>query len=365
MRIAMIGTRGLGTYYGGIERCLDELCPRLAAMGHEVDIYAQLDSPTSALPGVRNLPTRSFGGKHLSNLSRSMLATARAMRRYDVLHFHATGPGILSAATRIGGQPSVVTVHALDQQREKWGLAARTALSLAEKSLVHNASELTVVSENLRRYFRGRYDLPVDLVPNGFPAVVPVPPGLLLARHGLAPRSYLLFASRLTPEKGCHDLITAFNATPTHLKLVIAGGNGAQDYIAQIHALADPSRVVFLGHLQGHELGEIFSNAHTFVLPSYIEGMSLALLEAIAYGLPLIVSDIPENTLVVGSAPVCFAAGDLAALSNAIAARTADGGITAKVDASRMPRWEQVAERYVRVYQRAAAGRRPTESVGT
>ena len=364
MRIAMIGTRGLGTYYGGIERCLDELCPRLAAMGHEVDIYAQQDSPASSLPGVRNLPTRSFGGKHLSNLSRSMLATARATRRYDVLHFHATGPGILSAVTRLTGQPSVVTVHALDQQREKWSVLAKTALSLAERSLVHNADQLTVVSENLRRYFRGRYDLPVDLVPNGFPAVVPVAPGALLARHGLAPKSYLLFASRLTPEKGCHDLIKAFNATPTPLKLVIAGGNGAQDYIAQIRAGADPSRIVFLGHLQGGELGEIFSNAHTFVLPSYIEGMSLALLEAIAYGLPLIVSDIPENRLVVGCAPVCFPTGDVAALSAAIAARSAEGGLRATVDASRIPRWEQVAAQYERIYHRTAAGRPSSAPVG-
>jgi glycosyltransferase involved in cell wall biosynthesis len=358
MRIAMIGTRGLGTYYGGIERCLDELCPRLAAMGHEVDVYAQLDSPASTVPGMRNLPTRSFGGKHLSNISRSVVATSRAAGRYDVLHFHATGPGILSAVTRVAGQPSVVTVHALDQQREKWGVVAKTALSLAERALVHNASQLTVVSENLRRYFRGRYDVPVDLVPNGYPAVEPVPPGDLLARHGLAPKSYILFASRLMPEKGCHDLINAFNSTPTPLKLVIAGGNGAQDYIEQMRALADPARTVFVGHLQGGELREIFSNAHTFVLPSYIEGMSLALLEAIAYSLPLIVSDIPENKLVVGAAPVCFPAGDVAALSQAIAARSADGGSGAVVDASRIPRWDEVATRYVRIYEQAAA-RRP------
>ena len=63
--------------------------------------------------------------------------------------------------------------------------------------------------------------------------------------------------------------------------------------------MADPGRVVFTGHRAGGELAELFSNAYLFVLPSYIEGMSNALLEALAYNRAVLVSDIEENAEVV------------------------------------------------------------------
>jgi glycosyltransferase involved in cell wall biosynthesis len=358
MRIAMIGTRGVGSNYGGIERCLDELCPRLVAMGHQVDVYSEALTQGPLPEGLRSISLPSVGGKHFANLSCSALATLRAVGHYDVIHFHATGPGILSFIARLTGQPSVATIHALDQQREKWGVLARHALSLAEKTVMLFANEVTVVSETLRRYMRERYDKLAYCVPNGLATKAAEPAGALLERHGLEPRGYLFFASRLTPEKGCHDLIKAFNRTRSPLKLAIAGAPGsAQEYYEQLQSLADPSRTVFLGLLQGDELAQAFSNAHTFVLPSYIEGMSIALLEAIAYRLPLIVSDIPENFAVVGEVPGLFPVGDLDALAEAIEACTeqpADAPVRT-ANGNRVPSWDTVASHYDAIYGSVAA----------
>ena len=101
-------------------------------------------------------------------------------------------------------------------------------------------------------------------------------------------------------------MIAAFNTLDATLlaqsgmKLVIAGGTAPENYLTELRAQADPERVRFVGHLGGDELAEVFSNAYAFVLPSYIEGMSMALLEAIAYALPTLASDIPENRAVLG-----------------------------------------------------------------
>ncbi len=101
-------------------------------------------------------------------------------------------------------------------------------------------------------------------------------------------------------------MIAAFNTLDATLlaqsgmKLVIAGGTAPENYLAELRAQADPERVCFVGHLGGDELAEVFSNAYAFVLPSYIEGMSMALLEAIAYALPGTGNDIPENRAVLG-----------------------------------------------------------------
>ncbi len=359
MRIAMIGSRGVGSNYGGIEKCLDALCPQLVGLGHEVDVFGVqgLQAPTPW--GVRNIPTRAFGGKHFSNLSRSALATLRAISHYDVLHFHATGPGILSLFSRFAGQGCVATVHALDQNREKWGAIARKALTLAEHVVVHAADELTVVSSNLRDHFERQYRREVNYIPNGVAPAYQPAKAALLERLGLASGGYLLFAGRMTPEKGCHDLIEAFNHSATGLKLLIAGGNGSAPYLQRVRQLADPTRVVFAGHLEGDDLATAFAHAHSFALPSYIEGMSLSLLEAISYRLPLLVSDIPENRVVCGEAPLYFRAGALDQLRAGIErlGALAHPVLRYQVDSSRLPRWSQVAHQYETVYQRALAKR--------
>ncbi|HVJ31759.1 MAG TPA: glycosyltransferase family 4 protein [Terriglobia bacterium] len=374
MKIAMIGSRGIGSNYGGIERVLDELCPRLAMLGHEIDVFSRTDiglpepanevaadeergeaMPAPELLAVKSIPTRSFGGKHLENLSRSMASTFKALRRYDLVHFHATGPGLFSAVTRAAGQRSVVTIHALDQRRQKWGPAARLSLQLAERTITSCADEITVVSESLRRYMREKYDYHARYIPNGIPRRAAVAPGPLLAKHQLEAGRYFLFASRLTPEKGCHDLIAAFNRSTTPFKLAVAGGVGPTEYAAQLKRVADPERVVFLGHLGGTELAEAFSNAYVFVLPSYIEGMSMALLEAISFGIPALVSDIEENLLVLGGQGFHFPVGNVAALE-AVLALLASKPTLVHAEARALkslplPTWDDIAIRYDRFYR--------------
>lgn len=361
MKIAMIGSRGIGSNYGGIERVLDELCPRLAALGHEVDVFSRPNAPAVSQPRLRAVPVPAFGGKHFENISRSGLATLRAIGRYDVVHFHATGPGLLSFATKLAGQKSVVTIHALDQNREKWGPAARTILKTAERCVVACADEITVVSESLRRYLRERHDRRTVHIPNGLPHKIRQAPGELLRRHGLTPGKYLLFASRLTPEKGCHDLIAAFLALDTDVKLAIAGGVGPADYLARLREMAPPEKVVFLGHLAQEELGEAFSNASVFVLPSYIEGMSMALLEAIAYRIPVLVSDIDANALVVGKSGLTFRTGDIADLTRRLR-QVIEAPASGLLDnADILPDWDDIATTYHRLY---AALTRPSRAIG-
>jgi glycosyltransferase involved in cell wall biosynthesis len=385
MKIAMIGSRGIGSNYGGIERVLDELCPRLAMMDHDVDVFSRPEEVPAPAPAsgatarepiqvasssgreplttrtcVKSIPVKSFGGKHLENLSRSMTSTFKALHRYDLIHFHATGPGLLSAVTRIARQKSVVTIHALDQHRQKWGSTAKLSLQLAEHAITSCADDVTVVSESLRRYLREKYDYHAHYIPNGVPRKRKVPAGDLLRRYQLEPGKYFLFASRLTPEKGCHDLIAAFNKTPTHLKLAIAGGVGPQDYADQLKRMADPVRTVFLGHLAGTELAEAFSNAYVFVLPSYIEGMSMALLEATAFGVPALVSDIEENRFVVGDGGFHFAVGNVDSLQAALTLLTMKPELVhEKAQALAtvpLPDWDEIALRYDRFYRKLCNG---------
>jgi glycosyltransferase involved in cell wall biosynthesis len=105
----------------------------------------------------------------------------------------------------------------------------------------------------------------------------------------------------ITPSKNVHHLIEAFQTIGTRKKLVIVGeGSNTDSYIAELRRLAaGDERILFTGALANDLLAEIFT-AYLFAFPTAHEGMSMALLEALAYGVPTLVSDIPENLEIIG-----------------------------------------------------------------
>jgi glycosyltransferase involved in cell wall biosynthesis len=330
-------------------------------MGHSIDVYASPSSTSSELPGLKVVRVASLGGKYTETITRSVASLTHALGRYDVVHLHAIGPGILSAATRLFAQPSIVTIHGLDQRRDKWGPVARTCLSLAERTIVGCADQVAVVSEELRRYFLERHDLRTSFIPNGLPIVTHVSRGPLLDAVGIGDRPYVFFASRLTPEKGCHDLIEAHARLNDGTLLIVAGKATQAEYEVYLTQIAGPN-VIFVGHQSGAKLQELYSNASLFVLPSYLEGMSMALLEAIAHRIPIVVSDIPENMRVVGGTAICFSPRDIGGLVNALRLGLARRG-RASANPPPLPTWAKIAESYSVLYQRVA-DRRPVLTRG-
>ena len=97
----------------------------------------------------------------------------------------------------------------------------------------------------------------------------------------------------------------------------------------------NPTRSVFFPGSQASELEELLSNAALFVLPSEIEGMSLALLDAMAAGVCVLTSDIPENKEVVEGAGFTFHRGDQADLERMLDLLIHDPGTSPSVRHSR------------------------------
>jgi len=358
MRIAHIGTRGLGSNYGGIERCVDAICPILAAMGHEVDVFGRSDIRFENRDGLRHVPIPGFRSKHFENLTRSAIATLLAVKRYDIVHFHAIGPGALSLFTALFGQRSVVTIHGLDHRRAKWGRLARILLRAGERTLITCADQITVVSSTLADHYQKEYGIRTIHTPNGLPSVRSLKPGAFLRTLGLKGGDYILFASRLTPEKGCHDLIEAFKRIRTTRKLVIAGDGTAPDYVRSLHRGGQQDNIVFVGHRSGNELAELFSNAYLFVLPSYLEGMSQALLESISYRIPALVSDIEENLEIIGGYGFWVPNGNITMLGLKLEHLLNSPGLVAemadRLQGVQMDDWDEVAKKYNEIYRNVA-----------
>jgi len=157
MRVAMIGQKGIPATYGGIERHVDEIARRLVARGVHVDVFCRLYyTPTgTSYHDIGLLRRPSVHTKHLDTATHVALCTAESMmRRYDVVHFHALGPSLFASLPRLTGSRTVVTVHGLDWQREKWGKAASWVLRHCEGPAAHFPNRTIVVSKTLREHFR-------------------------------------------------------------------------------------------------------------------------------------------------------------------------------------------------------------------
>jgi glycosyltransferase involved in cell wall biosynthesis len=241
------------------------------------------------------------------------------MTRPDILHIHAIGPALVTPIARLLGLTVVVTHHGPDYDRAKWAPFARCVLRLGEWLGMKFANARIAVSQVIVDLIQSKYNLSAVLIPNG---VVPRKPSHTFAfvkGLGLEPGKYFLQVSRIVPEKRQLDLIHAYRALhPTTWKLLLVGGITSDKYSRQVQTEAISEQIVLPGFLTGESLHQVYSHAGAFVLPSSHEGLPIALLEALSYGLPVLASDIAANLEVGLETSDYFPLGDLTALSDGL-----------------------------------------------
>ena len=329
MKVAMIGHKVVPSRRGGIENVLTTLCPLLCDRGAEVTCYNR-SSDKVENEYVDTVENKKYRGVSLKKAwtvnargASAMIASftaaiSAAFGRYDIVHFHAEGPCAAMWIPKMFGKRCVATVHGLDWQREKWGKGfASKYIKFGERVMVKYADEIIVLSESAKDYFKTTYGRETHLIHNGIERPIKKDAEAITELYGLSKDGYICIVSRLTAEKGVHYLIDAFNKIKTDKKLVIAGDTSdTDDYVAMIkQKAADNPNIIFTGFISGDTLKEIYSNAYAVTLPSDIEGMSLSLLEALAYGNAVLCSDIPENTLVTEDKAMHFKKSDVDDLS--------------------------------------------------
>ncbi len=371
MKVAMLGHKVVPSRRGGIENVLTTLCPILVEMGHEVTCYNRSSDKVEneyvgtvqngMYKGVRlkkawTLDVRGFAAM----LASFTAAIAAAFGRYDVIHFHAEGPCAALWIPKLFGKKCVATVHGLDWQREKWGKGfASKYIKFGERVLAKYADEVIVLSQAAYDYFKETYNRETTIIHNGISRPERKDAGILTEKYGLKKEEYILVVSRLTAEKGIHYLIDAYNKITTDKKLVIAGDTSdTDDYVRMLKekAAGNPD-ILFTGFVSGDSLKALYSNAYINVLPSDLEGMSLCLLEALAYKNALLCSDIPENTAVAEDRALYFRKGNIDDLAEKLQSLCDDSALVEKyrdgVDEFILNKysWQDVAKATVQLYQ--------------
>jgi glycosyltransferase involved in cell wall biosynthesis len=195
----------------------------------------------------------------------------------------------------------VATFHSIDRYHQKWGVFAKLILRLGEWSACTFPHETITVSKGLYNYCLNEFKTETIYIPNGV-EILPAQEDAFIARFGLEKNKYFLMVSRLVPHKGAHVLINAFlnfkkENPDNQLKLVIAGDSvHTNKYRATLRELAkNREDILFTGFVSGKTLDSLYANTAALIHPSFNEGLPFAVLQAMSFGKPVLLSAIEAH----------------------------------------------------------------------
>jgi glycosyltransferase involved in cell wall biosynthesis len=365
--LAVLVDQVLGSVPGGSGAYVRHLVPALAAADPAMDVALFHTRIPEARP-------ESWMRRHwVEELPGGMrsLYPQWALRRGPALPLGLSQRDLLHAPTALAIPPAgddqrlVVTVHDLaflvhpEAFPRRWALVYRAGLARA----VRSADALIAVSrhtaEDLMRRTRVRpakvYVTPLaPTLPHGDADVEKV-----LARHRVhAP--YILSVGTLEPRKNLARLVRAYRrlaARGAPHALVLAGPVGWRpaELLAET-TKEGPGSVVLTGFVSEDDLDALYRGADVFVYPSVYEGFGLPVLDAMARGVPTIVSTSSSLPEVAGEAAVPVDPRSIAGIVEALERVTTDGALAARLrDAGRARAarftWEDTARRTLDVYK--------------
>ena len=364
MRVTFLGLRGFPQIQGGVETHAENLCPLLTELGCAVEVIGRSTYQPKGLARWQGVSFKRIWApksKGLEAIVHTFLGVLYAglISRPDVLHIQAIGPALMTPLARLLGLRVVVTHHVPDYDRQKWGRFAKLALRLGERFGMRWSNERIVISEVIAKIVSQSHGRGSYIIPNG--VKLPDVPKTTdtLDRFGLEPGKFVVLVSRLVPEKRHLDLIEAFNsAAIPGWKLAIVGASDHPDaYVLEVleKARQSPS-IVCTGLQTGNALRELYGHAGIFVLPSSHEGLPIALLEALSYGLPVVASDIPANLEVGLSADHYFPLGRTDVLAERLREYSTRPRSQVEFDQQRAWvsarfNWGEIARQTVKVYK--------------
>jgi glycosyltransferase involved in cell wall biosynthesis len=281
-------------------------------------------------------PTRSRAQGVPSVLKRRR-EVQRLARGADLVHVHGDMAAMI-AAPGLRDRPLVFTTHGLHRLRRSTGLAGwlvrrrlRAAVAATSKTICIARDERDDLAAALPASLHDR----LVVVANGVSVPAPVAPeqrARVRTALGLGENDVgVLFVGHLEERKdplGAIRAVEAARRDGAELILLIAGGGPLEQQVA---SEAGPA-VRPLGHRE--DLEALYAAADLFLLPSHREGMSFALLEAMAHGLAPVVADGTGNAETVGETGVVFPAGDLDAMASRLAELAADTGARTRLGAA-------------------------------
>jgi glycosyltransferase involved in cell wall biosynthesis len=372
---------------GGPPMVATRLAASQAGLGHDVHLlrYHAGDAEPNVARSIEGLPHAAQVTWHAlprpGRIERVLARQAEAVidalaPSCRMLHIHGVWDPIVRAAGRSARSCAVPYCIVLHGMLDPWSLTQKRlkkklALALAYRRTLNGAAFLHTLNDDEQRLIGPlRLRAPCEVIPNGIfeeEIADPPPRGTFRGRYpALAQAPYVLFLSRLHYKKGLDYLADAFAivaARHAQAHLVVAGPDGGErgPFEVRIRSAGLVDRVHVVGPLYGRDKLAALVDAACFCLPSRQEGFSMAITEAMALRLPVVISEACHFPEVAEAG-----AGDIidlqpARIAEALLRQLADPALRARMgEAGRglvLSRftWPAIARRTIDAYHRHGA----------
>ncbi|WP_237558790.1 glycosyltransferase family 4 protein [Candidatus Methanodesulfokora washburnensis] len=326
-------TKGIG----GVAQHVSKLISKLTDMGYEVDCISCETYPCLGMKGLSN-PSFMISSSLLSIISRP---------RYDIVHAHNI-PSAL--AMRFVKARKILTLHGTfsEQIAYLYGSMMGKAAELLELMALKWADRITAVSKSATIFYKKK-GVDVVHIPNAVDlSDMPEEELRFFDRQ-------IIYIGRLSMEKGLDTLLLAFRKVENAHLLII--GDGPIRTMLENFAKRD-ERIHILGYRPRKEALKILKGSDVFVLPSRYEGLSTALLEAMALKVPVVATKVGGNVeLVNKNTGILVDAWDHSSMAKAInmllndrekAMNLAENAYRTIID---IYNWDKIIHQYISVYE--------------
>ena len=363
--VAIIGTRGYPSYYGGFETAVRRLAPYLVDQGWDVTVYGRdgstKESDPTRDPRVHTPVTRGIESKSLSTLSYGATAMFDASRRRpDVALVMNVANGFWLPFLRARGVPTLLNVDGIEWDRAKWGRLAKAMFRGGAKATAWWADELVFDAHAIGDRWRRDFRRDGVFIPYGgdVPEDLPIEPGLT---H----RGYALAVARFVPENTVGEFLEAAETVARTHHVVIVGSTGyGGELDDKAQKLADANaRVHWLGHVSDDDrLHSLWQHAGAYFHGHSVGGTNPALVQAMSCAAPTVARNTVYNREVLDDAAV-FVEPTPSAIADGVLRLLGDPALQEDLSARAFARgraeysWEGVCARYEESLDKLARGR--------
>lgn len=303
--IAIIGTRGYPSYYGGFETAVRNLVPHLLEAGWTVTVYTRESNGDSRPEHARLRVVKTMGiqSKSLSTLTFGFTSALHAAaHRPDVALIMNVANGFWLPLMRVRGIPTVVNVDGVEWIREKWGRLAKAVFFGGARATAKFANELVMDARAIDTFWAEKFGRGGTWIPYGGTPASQNSTGLPkhLQRH-----RYALAVARLVPENSIDEFLDAAEILAQKHPVVLVGSSGYGGPLEDRAREMDQriSNFHHLGHIRDDDLlFSLWQNCGAYFHGHSVGGTNPALVQAMMLGAPTVARDTVFNREVLAEA---------------------------------------------------------------
>lgn len=302
-RLAIIGSRGYPSYYGGFETAVRKLAPFFADAEWDVTVYGRagevLEDDPKRDRRVRSINTWGLSSKSLSTLTHGFTATLHAIcSRPNVVLLMNVANGYWLPLLKLFRIPTILNVDGIEWERDKWGPIGKITFRLGAKLTALFADEIVCDSQAIAEYWNAKFGVRGSYIPYGgeVAETLPVP-------QGLYHRDFVLLVARFVPENSVPEFFQAAQELARNHDVVLVGATGfggELDLRANLLAI-EHDRIFWFGHVSDdQQLFALFQHCGVYFHGHSVGGTNPALVQAMALGAPVVARSTVYNIEVLG-----------------------------------------------------------------